>query len=75
MAALIRCSSGGFSPQAKHGGNGVFAFAMAGSKFDGTGLENEHIGQTQVAEALGGGAGVGGRRSGLPWRGGVEVGL
>lgn len=76
IAALIRCKSGGFSPQAKHGGNGVFALAMAGSKFDGTGLEKEHMGQTHVAEALGGGAGAGGRgRNGLPLRGGVEVGL
>lgn len=38
-------------PQARHGGIGVDAFAVAGSKFEGTGLENEHIGQTQVALA------------------------
>lgn len=36
-------------PHARHGGNGVFAFATLGSKFDGTGFENEHIGQIQVA--------------------------
>lgn len=54
----------------------MLAFASAGSKFDGTGFENEHIGQTHVAEALGGGAGAGGKgRRGLPWRGGVEEGL
>lgn len=36
-------------PQARHGGRGVFAFADAGSKFDGTGFEKEHIGQIHVA--------------------------
>lgn len=36
-------------PQAKHGGRGVFAFAVAISKFVGTGLENEQIEQIQVA--------------------------
>lgn len=36
-------------PQARHGGKGVFALAALGSKFEGTGLENEQIGQIQVA--------------------------
>jgi hypothetical protein len=40
--------------------------ARAGSKFEGTGLEKEHIGQTQVA--LGGG----GAGAGLLCRGGVD---
>ncbi len=35
-------------PQAKHGGRGVFVFAVAASKFVGTGLENEQIVQIQV---------------------------
>lgn len=36
-------------PHARHGGIGVFSFEVEGSKLDGTGLENEHIGQIQVA--------------------------
>jgi hypothetical protein len=36
-------------PHAKHGGSGVLALAVAGSKFEGTGLEKVHIGHTQVA--------------------------
>ena len=35
-------------PHAKHGGSGVFAFAAEASKLLGSGLENEHIGHTQV---------------------------
>ena len=46
-------------PQAKQGGNGVRAFAVAGSKFDGTGFENEHIGHTHVALMDGAAAGAG----------------
>jgi hypothetical protein len=48
MAALRIVAKGGFIPQAKHGGKGVEAVAVVGSKFEGTGLENEHIGHTQV---------------------------
>lgn len=36
-------------PQAKQGGSGVLLLATDGSKFDGTGFENEQIGHTQVA--------------------------
>ena len=36
-------------PQARHGGTFVCIFAVAGSKFDGIGLDKEHIGQIQVA--------------------------
>lgn len=36
-------------PQAKQGGIGVDAVAVEGSKFEGTGFENEQMGQTQVA--------------------------
>lgn len=43
------------------------AFAVAGSKFDGTGFEKLHIVQTQVAEVFGGSAGAG--RKGLSDRG------
>ena len=36
-------------PQLRHGGIDMFEFAVAGSKFEGTGLENEQIVQTHVA--------------------------
>ena len=35
-------------PHAKHGGRCEFAFAVDASKLLGNGLENEHIGHTQV---------------------------
>ena len=40
-------------PQARHGGNGNASVAIVGSKFEGTGLENEHMGQTQVPTTTG----------------------
>ena len=49
IAALRTCVRVGLIPQAKHGGNGVCAFAAAGSKFEGNGFEKVHMGQTQVA--------------------------
>lgn len=49
MAALRTCGNVGLMPQDWHGGSGVLAFAVAGSKLGGTGLENEQITQTQVA--------------------------
>lgn len=51
-------------PQAKHGGSGVWAFAVEGSKLDGTGFEKLQMVQTQVA-VLGGGVSTGGARMGL----------
>lgn len=67
-AALTTCMRGGFMPQARHGGSGVCAFAVTGSKFDGTGLEKEQMGHTHVAFSVGTGAGTG-----LPYRaGGVK---
>jgi hypothetical protein len=36
-------------PQARQGGSGVEAVAVAGSKLEGTGFENEQMGQTHVA--------------------------
>jgi hypothetical protein len=65
IAAFTTCTVGGLIPQARHGGIGV-RDASAGSKFDGTGFENEHIGHTHVALCCGAGAG-------LPCLGGVEV--
>lgn len=52
MAAFSTCGKEGLTPQVTHAGKGVFELAVAGSKFGGTGLENEQIVQTQVA-ALG----------------------
>ena len=54
-------------PQARHGGSGVCIVAVEGSKFVGTGFENVHMGQTQVAllDAVGS---AGGRRKGLSVR-------
>lgn len=40
-------------PQARHGGSGVLAVAVAGSKLEGTGFEKLHITQTQVAAVAG----------------------
>jgi hypothetical protein len=49
-------ASGGLIPHARHGGSGVEAVAVAGSKLDGTGFEKEQIGHTQVTfTALGAG--------------------
>ena len=49
IADLTKWTSGGLMPQARHGGSWVYDFAVAGSKLDGIGLENEQIGHTQVA--------------------------
>lgn len=67
MAAFSTCVSAGLIPHARHGGRGVCAFAVAGSKFEGTGFEKLHIVQTQVAEVFGGSGGAG--RKGLSDRG------
>lgn len=51
-AAIVAFStivSGGLMPQARQGGSGVEAVAVAGSKLEGTGFENEQMGQTHVA--------------------------
>lgn len=50
-------------------------FAVAGSKFEGIGLENEHIGQTQVADAGSGAGEALSDRCGLLWLpGGIDAG-
>lgn len=49
MDALRTCGKEGLTPQVTHAGRGVFEFAVAGSKFAGTGLEKEQIVQTHVA--------------------------
>jgi len=58
MAALSTRAKGGFMPQARHGGNGNVSVAIVGSKLDGTGLENEQMGHTQVPTSTGGAAAV-----------------
>lgn len=40
-------------PQARHGGSGNDSVAILGSKLEGTGFENEQIGQTQVPTTTG----------------------
>lgn len=54
----------GLIPQARQGGRGIWAFAVAGSKFEGTGFEKLQMVQTQVA-VLALGASAGGARNGL----------
>lgn len=49
IAAFKTIVSGGFIPQAKQGDKSVDTFELAGSKPEGTGLENEHIGHIHVA--------------------------
>lgn len=71
-ADFTTSNRGGFIPQARHGGSGVRALAVAGSKLEGTGLEKEHMGQTHVALTVGGGAGdEASDRWGLPCLSGV----
>ena len=48
IAAFNTSGNGGLMPHARHGGKGKDEVALAESKFDGTGLEKEQIGQTQV---------------------------
>ncbi len=59
IAAFRTSVRAGLIPQARHGGNGVCAVAVVGSKLEGTGLGKLHIVQTHVAvvawEWLGGG--------------------
>jgi hypothetical protein len=49
IAALRTVVNGGLMPHARHGGRFIAGVAVAVSKFEGTGLENVHIGQIQVA--------------------------
>lgn len=69
IAAFTTCTNGGLMPQARHGGRGVFAFAVPGSKFDGTGFEKLQIGHTHVAfVSLGGAGDAVARGGGVPYR-------
>ena len=54
MAAFRMVANGGFIPQVRHGGSGKASVAVDVLKFDGTGLENEHIGQIHVPRLTGG---------------------
>lgn len=53
MAALRTKENGGLIPQARQGGNGKASVAIVGSKFEGTGLENEQMGHTHVPTTTG----------------------
>lgn len=66
MAALRTWARVGLIPHAKQGGSGVCAFAVAGSKLEGTGFEKLQMVQTHVAELTG--ASTGGVRPGLSVR-------
>lgn len=68
MAAFNTWVRAGLIPHAKHGGRGVRAFAVAGSKFDGTGFEKLHMVQTHVATVASDGS-TGAGRKGLSVRG------
>ena len=59
MAAFRTRANGGLTPHARHGAKGVWAPAVVGSKFVGTGLEKEQIGHIQVAVLAGEGSGAG----------------
>lgn len=79
MAAFSTWVKVGLIPQAKHGGRGVWTFAVRGSKFDGTGFENVQIVQTHVAVlaegwSTGGALGLSARWSGeaVPFLDSVE---
>jgi hypothetical protein len=75
MAAFRIWARVGLMPQAKQGGNGVWALAVEGSKFDGTGLGKLQMVQTQVAVLAGAGS-TGGALLGLSVRvAGEEVPL
>lgn len=80
IAALSTWVKLGFIPHARQGGRGVWTFAVAGSKLEGTGFENVQIVQTHVA-VLAGGWSTGGALNGLsarcsgdavPFRDGVD---
>ena len=67
MAAFKTCGKVGLMPHAWHGGIGVLALAVAGSKLGGTGLEKVQMIQIHVA-LLGCGAAAFGICHGLPLR-------
>lgn len=48
IAAFNMSENSGLIPQVRHGGRGNASVAIVGSKFEGTGLEKEQIGQIQV---------------------------
>lgn len=63
IIAFRTCVKVGLMPQARHGGRGVWALAVVGSKLEGTGFEKLQMVQTQVAVLAGGGS-TGDTRSG-----------
>lgn len=67
MAALRTWVRVGLMPHDRHGGSGVWALAVEGSKLEGTGFEKLQIVHTHVV-ALAGGGSTGGGRMGLSFR-------
>jgi hypothetical protein len=67
IAAFRTCVRVGLIPHARHGGRGVWALAVVGSKLEGTGFEKVQMVQTHVAVLVGGGP-AGEPRSGLSAR-------
>ena len=67
IAAFRTCVRVGLIPHARHGGRGVWALAVVGSKLEGTGFEKVQMVQTHVAVLVGGGP-ADGPRSGLSAR-------
>lgn len=61
MVARIINESSGLMPHARHGGSGVYSFAVDASKFEGTGLDSPQIVHIQVAfkSLIGAGEAVG----------------
>jgi len=74
IVAFRTCASVGLMPQARHGGSGVWALAVVGSKLEGTGFEKLQMVQTQVAVLAEGGS-TGDARSGPSecWAGEVAL--
>ena len=55
IAAFNMVENEGWTPQVRQVGSGKLAFAVRGSKLEGTGFENEQIGQIHVPIDSGGG--------------------
>ena len=75
IAAFSTKDSAGLIPQAKQGGKGVWAFAVVGSKLDGTGFGKLHMLQTQVAAVACAAAAGGARKDEGAFGRGVPVAL
>ena len=75
MAALRTWERVGLIPQARQGGRGVCAFAVEGSKLEGTGLEKLQMVQTHVAGLAGVGSTGGAHRLSIRVWGRLDGGI